>query len=142
MVRHISSELRGTDVSNSLLPKRTKNKMLHIIMVSIDEKKSQKHQNHCWQCSILKVVYWYNIMPKDNHSPTTASVDVLHRYHTRRWDVSSTPPAEPQDTQGAYEVGDIIWIKTPHSRCMTKFRIDHVTQLNSSQYMSMEFHVT
>lgn len=83
------------------------------------------------QCSIPEAVYWYNVTPKDNHSPATASADALYRYHTRIWDIEAVFPIEPRNTQGANEVGDVVWVKTPHGKCMTKFSWGGVTQVNS-----------
>lgn len=33
--------------------------------------------------SVLEAVYWYNVMPKDDISPSRALADVLYKYHVR-----------------------------------------------------------
>ena len=80
----------------------------------------------------LEAVYWYNVTSKDNLS-STLPADVLHRYHNRVRDIDAMSPPEPQITGGRYKKGDIVWVKTPHSRCMTKFGTGHVTEVISQQ---------
>ena len=47
--------------------------------------------------------------------------------------IDATPLSEPQITGERYEKGDIVWVKTPHSRCTTKFGTGCVTEVNSQQ---------
>ena len=42
-------------------------------------------------------------------------------------------PPEPHITGGGYKKRYIVWIKTPHGRCATKFRTVHVTEVISQQ---------
>ena len=39
----------------------------------------------------------------------------------------------PCNAQGKYRNGDIVWFKTPHSKCTDKLRMGHVTEIISSQ---------
>ena len=47
-------------------------------------------------CSILEVVYWHNITPKDDVSSCTAPADALHRYPVRIKGVKDNPLPEPE----------------------------------------------
>ena len=73
---------------------------------------------------ITESVYRYNVTPKDNLSSSMLLADVLHRYHIRVRDIDTTP--EPQITEGRYEKGDIVWVKT-------KFGNGRVTEVTSQQ---------
>ena len=52
-------------------------------------------------------------------------------------DINAMPLLEPQITGGSFEKGDVVWVKTPHGRCTTKFRTGCV--IVSSQYGSMAY---
>ena len=82
-------------------------------------------------CPELEVVYWYNVIPKDSLSFSTSPADILHRYHIRVRNIDATPPPEPQITGGRYKKGDIVWVKTPHGRCTTKFGTGRITEVTS-----------
>ena len=84
-------------------------------------------------CPALEAVYWYNVTPKYNLSSSTSPADVLHRYHIQVRDIDATPPPEPQMTGGQYEKRDVVWVKTPHGRCTTKFGTGHITEVNRQQ---------
>ena len=49
-------------------------------------------------CSILEVVFWHNVTPKDNISPSTALADVLFKYHIQGRGIESNPLLELQMT--------------------------------------------
>ena len=59
-------------------------------------------------CSILEVVYWHNVTPKDDVSPCTTPADTLHRYHIRIKSVEDNPLPEPEVTKGMYEKGNMV----------------------------------
>ena len=84
-------------------------------------------------CSVLEVVYWYNVTPKGSLSSSASPVDVLHRYHIRVRNVDATCPPEPRITGGRYKKGDIVWVKTPHGRCTAKFGTRRITEVTSQQ---------
>ena len=77
------------------------------------------------QCSIPETVYWYNITPKNNLSPSTA-VGIISKYGT-----SMPHSLLNHKNWRAYRVGDIVWIKTTPGSCWTKFSIGRVTHINS-----------
>ena len=77
-------------------------------------------------------------MTKDKFSPSTAPTNALYRYYIQVGDVSTTPLTESHNTQGAYGVEDIVWVKTPHGRCTIEFRMVHVTQVNSPQSVQVD----
>ena len=89
-------------------------------------------------CSILEAVYWYNITPKDDISPCTVPADALHRYHIRIKGVENNLLPEPEVTKGMYEKGDVVWVKNPHGKCMTKYSIGCVTEVISPQSVKID----
>lgn len=82
-------------------------------------------------CSVLEAVYWYNVTPKDNLSPSTAPADVLHTYHIRVRGIDATPPPESQITEGEYK-GTLSGSRL-RGKCITKFGTGHVTEVVSQQ---------
>ena len=89
-------------------------------------------------CSILEVVYWHNITPKDDVSPCTAPADALHRYHIQIKDVEDNPLPEPEVPKGMYEKGDVVWVKNPHGKCTTKYSTGRVTEVISPESVKID----
>lgn len=56
---------------------------------------------------VLEAVYWYNLMPKDDISPSTSPADILHKYHVQIRGIEANPLSEPQMIGGGYEEGDV-----------------------------------
>ena len=48
------------------------------------------------QCPIMEVVYWYNATPKDNVSPLTAPINLIHRYRVRLKGIDALPLDKPE----------------------------------------------
>ena len=89
-------------------------------------------------CSILEVVYWYNVTPKDDVSLCTAPADALRRYHVRIKGVEDNPLPKPEVTGGKYEKGDVVWVKNPHGKCTTKYSTGRVTEVISPQSVKID----
>ena len=71
-------------------------------------------------CSILEVIYWHNVTPKDDVSPCTAPADMLHGYHVRIKGVEDNLLPKPEVTRGKYEKRDVVWVKNPCGECTIK----------------------
>ena len=56
-------------------------------------------------------VYWYNVTPKDDISPSTAPTDALHRYHVRVKGIETNPLPEQEVTGERIKEGDVVWVK-------------------------------
>ena len=82
-------------------------------------------------CSVLDAVYWHSVTPKDDVSPCTVPADALSRYHVRIKDVEDNLLPEPEVTRGKYEKEDVVWIKNPRDKCITKNSTGHVTEVIS-----------
>ena len=68
----------------------------------------------------MEAVYWYNVTPKDDASASTAPANIIYSYTARIRGVDVTLP--PEDARpSSYKVGDSVWVKIPHGRCMTEF---------------------
>ena len=89
------------------------------------------------QYSIPEAIYWCNIMPKDNLSPSATLGEALHRYHIRVEGIDAKPPTELHNTQ-AYQARDLVWVKTLHRRCTTKIKKSHVTQVICSWSLQVD----
>ena len=71
-------------------------------------------------CSVMEVVYWYNVTPKDNVSASITPADVIYSYPARIKGIDVIFP--PKDAgPSSYKVGDSVWVKIPHGRCTTQF---------------------
>ena len=91
------------------------------------------------QCSVPEAVYWYNVTPKDSISPCTAPTNALHNYSVRIKGIDGTLPPEPLSTRKRdYQVGDVVWVRNPHSRCTTKSKLGRVTGICSPQTVAID----
>ena len=89
-------------------------------------------------CSISEAVYWHNVTPKNDISPSTTLADVLHRYHIRIKGVENNPLPKPEVTTGMYEKGDAVWVRNPRGKCMTKFSTGRITEVISLQSVKID----
>ena len=85
------------------------------------------------QCPIMEAVYWYNATPKDNVSPLTAPINLIHRYRVRLKDVVAPPLDKPEQQQIKYDVGERVWMKTPNGRCTSPYARGRVTGVISTR---------
>ena len=62
-------------------------------------------------CIVSEAVYWYNVTPKDDVSPSTAPADALHRYHVRAKGIETHPLPERELTGERIKEGDVVCVK-------------------------------
>ena len=82
------------------------------------------------RCSIMEALYWYNVTPKDDAMASTAPANAIYNYRIRVKDIDTAPPLEHVDS-GPYNAVDAVWVKTPHSLCLTQFEKGMVTGIYS-----------
>ena len=82
-------------------------------------------------CTVSEVVYWYNVTPKDDVSPSIAPAETLHRYHVRVKGIETNPLPEREVSGERIKEGDVVWVKKPCSKCTTRYGTGHVTELIS-----------
>ena len=84
------------------------------------------------RCLIQEAVYWYNITPRDDVSPSTAPANRIYEYEVRvKGAYHST--ASPGPKHSSYQVRECVWIKAPQSRYTTKFGRGEMTKIISPQ---------
>ena len=62
-------------------------------------------------CTVSEAVYWYNVTPKDDVSPSTVPADALHRYHFRMKGIETNPLPEREVSGERIKEGDVVWVK-------------------------------
>ena len=81
------------------------------------------------QCSIPEALYWYNVMPKDNATPSTEPANGIYHYKQRIKGIDVTPSlVRVVDTP--YKVEDRVWVKPLNPQCTTRFgsgKIDEIS---------------
>ena len=90
------------------------------------------------QCAISEAVYWHNVTPKDDVSHTTAPANMIYRYRIRLKGIDGMSALAPDRRQAVFKTGDRVWIKVPHGRCTTKYKIGRVTGITSAQNVSID----
>ena len=76
---------------------------------------------------IPEAVYWYNVTPKDNVSSATAPANMVYWYHIWLKGINGTPAPTHNQQQAVFTSGARVWVKTPHGRCATKYKVERVT---------------
>ena len=61
--------------------------------------------------TVSEAVYWYNVTPKDDVSPSTAQANALHRYHVRVKGIETNPLPEREVSGERIKEGDVVWVK-------------------------------
>ena len=85
------------------------------------------------QCTILEAVYWYNVTLKDDISSVTAPANMVYGYSIRLKGIDGMPAPTHNQQQAVFKPGDQVWVKTPHGRCTTKYKVGRVTGITSVQ---------
>ena len=89
-------------------------------------------------CTVSEAVYWYNVTPKDDVSPSTTPADALHRYHVRVKGIETNPLPEREVSGERIKEGDVVSVKKPCSKCTTWYGIGHVTEVISPQSVQID----
>ena len=76
-------------------------------------------------------------MPKDDVSSATAPANMVYRYHIQLKGIHGTPALTLNQRQAIFELGDRVWIKTPHGRCTTRYKVGHVTGITCVQNITV-----
>ena len=71
------------------------------------------------QCSIQEVVYWY-ITSKDDETPLSVPANGMYQYEQHMKGLDSKLSSLGGESN-PYQVGELVWVKTPSSRCTTQF---------------------
>ena len=89
------------------------------------------------QYTIPEAVYWYNVTPKDDVSSTTTPANIVYRYCIRLKGINGTPLPTHNQQQAVFKPGDRVWVKTPHGRCTTNYKVGRVTGITSVQNIAV-----
>ena len=68
----------------------------------------------------MEVLYWYNVMPKDDTMASIAPANTIYNYRVWVKGIDTAPPLGHIDS-GPFNVGDAFWVKSPHGWCLTQF---------------------
>ena len=63
---------------------------------------------------------------------------MVYQYHIRLKGINGTPALSHNQQQAVFKPGGRVWIKTPHGRCTTKYRVEHVTRITSAQNITVD----
>ena len=88
-------------------------------------------------CPIQEAVYWYNITPSDDVSPSTVSANRIYQYEVRVKGANHAT-ASPGPKHSSYQVGERVWVKAPQSQCTTKLGRSEVTKIIDPQTILVE----
>ena len=90
------------------------------------------------RCTIPEAVYCYNVTPKDDVSSATAPANMVYRYHIWLKGINGTSVLTHNQQQAVFKPGERVWVKTPHGRCTTKYKVGHVTGIISAQNITVD----
>ena len=90
------------------------------------------------RCTIPEVAYWYNVTPKDDMYSATAPANMVYRYRIRLKGINGTLVPTHNQQQAVFKLGDRVWVKTPHGRCTTKYKVGRVTGITSAQNVTVD----
>ena len=90
------------------------------------------------QCTIPEAVDWFNIMPKDDVSSATAPANMVYQYRIRLKGINGALAPTHNQQQAVFKLGDQVWVKAPHGRCATKYKVGCVTGITSAQNITVD----
>ena len=62
---------------------------------------------------------------------------MVYRYCIRLKGINGTPAPLHNQLQAVFKLGDRVWVKTPHGRCTTKYKVGRVTGITSAQNITV-----
>ena len=77
-------------------------------------------------------------MPKDDVSSATAPANMVYQYRIWLKGINGTLALTHNQQQAVFKPGDRVWVKTPHGRCTTKYKVGHVTGITSVQNITVD----
>ena len=80
--------------------------------------------------SIQEAEYWHKVMPKDDEMASTAPANLTYTYKIRLKGINAAL-LQDNTISSPYIVGDAVWIKSLHERCMTQFDRSTATRIYS-----------
>ena len=63
---------------------------------------------------------------------------MVYRYRIRLKGINGTSVPTHNQQQAAIKLGDQVWVKTPHERCTTKYKVGRVTGITSAQNITVD----
>ena len=85
------------------------------------------------RCTIPKAVYWYNVKGWRILCYSTSQYGLLVPLKG----INETLAPTHNQQQAIFKPGDWVWVKTPHGRCTTKYKVGHVTGITSVQNITV-----
>ena len=93
------------------------------------------------QCPVSEAVHLYNVTPRDGAAAATAPANGVYRYQVRD---RVRPPDRHVSRErvqleagGQFNVGDLLWVRKPGSRCTTRSQRGEVTAVVSDQVVEV-----
>ena len=69
---------------------------------------------------------------------TTAPANKVYRYCIQLKGINGTSVPTHNQQQAVFKPGDRVWLKTPHGRCTTKYKVGRVTGITSAQNITVD----
>ena len=101
------------------------------------------------ECSVAEAVHLYNVTPRDGETVADAPANGVYRYTVRDCVRAAVTPSEVTDpgqtslvdeppVRGPFDVGDVVWVRKPATRCTEWSRSGVVTRVVSPQVVEVE----
>ena len=103
------------------------------------------------QCSVAEALHLYNISPRDAGSENSSPASGVYRYSIRdcvghsQGDVEEVPPGpvpgqveEEAKVKMKYDLGDMVWVRKPGTRCTDKSKPGVITKIVSHQVVEVD----
>lgn len=90
-------------------------------------------------CLVAEAVYLYNLMPHDDHTPTTAPANMLYKYTVRvRGENINIENDMEEEADNRYQADDKVWVRPPGARCDRRYKKGIVTGVTSAQVVEVD----
>lgn len=88
--------------------------------------------------SPIEAVYWYNSTPRNGQDESSVPQNSVYRYKWRYPTVVPSGTDNDCDKALPIRMGKEVWVKPPGARCTTQWHRGIVTQVNSSNNISVD----